>query len=48
VSEDRNYRFESTDVAAAAENVVDYLRRLAERRTVYPDFCCTSTERKSV
>jgi two-component system sensor histidine kinase QseC len=48
VSDDRNYRFESTDVAAVAENVVDYLRRLAERRTIYLDLCCTSTECKSV
>jgi signal transduction histidine kinase len=44
VSEVRNYRFESTDVAAVTENVVDYLRRLAERRTIYLDLCCTSTE----
>jgi len=43
VSDDRNYRFETTDVAAVAENVVDYLRRLAERRTIYLDLCRTST-----
>jgi signal transduction histidine kinase len=48
VSEDRNYRFESTDVAAVAENVVDYLRRLAERRTVYLDLCGASAESESV
>jgi signal transduction histidine kinase len=48
VSEDRNYRFESTDVAAVAENVVDYLRRLAERRTIYLDLCCPFTEGNSV
>jgi signal transduction histidine kinase len=48
VSEVRNYRFESTDVAAVAENVVHYLRRLAERRTVYLDLCRASTECASV
>jgi signal transduction histidine kinase len=48
VSDDRNYRFESTDVAAVAENVVDYLRRLADRRTIYLDLRCTSTEYKPV
>jgi signal transduction histidine kinase len=48
VSEDRNYRFEATEVAAVAVNVVDYLRRLAERRHVYLDLCCTSAESKSV
>jgi len=48
VSEDRNYRFEPTDVAAVAENVVHYLRRLAERRAVYLDLCRTSTECKTV
>jgi signal transduction histidine kinase len=48
VSDDRNYRFESTDVAAVAENVVDYLRRLAERRTIYLDLCRTATEFKCV
>ena len=34
-SETRNYVFESVDVAAVTEDVVDYLRRLAERREVY-------------
>ena len=48
VSEDRNYRFESTDVGVVAENVVNYLRRLAERRTIYLDLCCVSTEFNSV
>jgi signal transduction histidine kinase len=48
VSEVRNYRFESTDVTAVAENVVHYLRRLAERSTIYLDLCCTPTEGKSV
>jgi signal transduction histidine kinase len=48
VSDDRNFRFESTDVVAAAENVVDYLRRLAERRAIYLDLCCTSKECISV
>jgi two-component system, OmpR family, sensor histidine kinase QseC len=48
VSEDRNYRFESTEVAAVAAIVIDYLRRLAERRNVYLDLCCTSAESKSV
>jgi signal transduction histidine kinase len=48
VSEGRNYRFESTDVAAVAENAVDYLRRLAERRTIHLDVCCTSTGRQFV
>jgi two-component system sensor histidine kinase QseC len=46
VSEDRNYRFDSTDVAAVAGNAMDYLRRLAERRTIYLDLCCTSPECK--
>jgi signal transduction histidine kinase len=48
MSEDRNYRVESTEVAAVAVKVVDYLRRLAERRHVYLDLCCTSAESKSV
>jgi signal transduction histidine kinase len=48
VSEDRNYRFESTEVAAVAVNVVDYLRRLAERRNVYLDLCCASAMSQSV
>ena len=47
VSEARNYRFEPTNVASVAENVVGYLRRLAERRTIYLDLC-TSAECKSV
>jgi signal transduction histidine kinase len=34
-SETQNYVFESVDVAAVTEDVVDYLRRLAERREVY-------------
>jgi len=41
VSEDRNYRFAATDVAVVAENVVNYLRRLAERRAIYLDLCCS-------
>jgi signal transduction histidine kinase len=48
VSEDRNYRFESTDVAAVAENVVEYLSRLAERRTIYRDLFRSSTASESV
>jgi len=48
VSDDRNYRFESTNVAAVAENVLDYLRRLAERRNVYLDLCCASEISQSV
>jgi two-component system sensor histidine kinase QseC len=36
-SETQNYVFESVDVAAVAEDVADYLRRLAERRQVYVD-----------
>jgi len=48
VSEDRNYRFESTNVAAVAENVVEYLSRLAERRTIYLDLCRSSTASQSV
>lgn len=39
-SETRNYVFESVDVAAVAEDVTDYLRRLAERRQVYVDLRC--------
>jgi signal transduction histidine kinase len=34
-SETQNYVFESVDVTAVAEDVADYLRRLAERREVY-------------
>jgi signal transduction histidine kinase len=34
-SETQNYVFESVDVAAVTEDVVDYLRRLAEPREVY-------------
>jgi len=48
VSEDRNYRFESTDVSAVAENVVVYLRRLAERRTIYLELCFDPIEHTSV
>ncbi len=33
VSEDRNYRFESTDVAAVAENVVEYLNAIEHSPT---------------
>ena len=36
-SETRNYAFEFVDVAAVTEDVVDYLRRLAELRKVYVD-----------
>jgi two-component system sensor histidine kinase QseC len=36
-SETQNYVFESVDVAALAEDVSDYLRRLAERHQVYVD-----------
>jgi two-component system sensor histidine kinase QseC len=39
-SETQNYVFESVDVAAVAEDVVDYLRRLAELREVYADIRC--------
>jgi two-component system sensor histidine kinase QseC len=39
-SETQNYVFESIDVAAVAEDVADYLRRLAERRQVYVDVRC--------
>ncbi len=33
MSEDRNYRFESTDVAAVAENVVEYLNAIEHSPT---------------
>jgi signal transduction histidine kinase len=36
-SETQNYAFELIDVAVVAEDVVDYLRRLAELRQVYVD-----------
>ena len=36
-SETENYVFEPVDVAAVAEDVSDYLRRLAERHQVYVD-----------
>lgn len=36
-SENRNYVFESVDAVAVAEDVGDYLRRLAECREVYVD-----------
>ena len=39
-SEPQNYVFESVDLAAVAEDVADYLRRLAERREVYVDVRC--------
>jgi two-component system sensor histidine kinase QseC len=41
-SETQNYVFESVDVAAVAEDVADYLRRLAERREVHVDIRCAS------
>jgi len=44
VSEARNYAVQSTDVAAVAADVVDYLHRLAERRAVYLDLCCASQQ----
>jgi signal transduction histidine kinase len=40
-SETQNYVFESVDLAAVAEDVADYLRRLAERREVYVEVRCT-------
>jgi two-component system sensor histidine kinase QseC len=40
-SETQNYVFEFVDVAAVEEDVVDYLRRLAEIREVYVDVRCT-------
>jgi two-component system sensor histidine kinase QseC len=40
-SETQNYVFEALDVAAVIEDVVDYLRRLAELREVYVDIHCT-------
>jgi signal transduction histidine kinase len=39
-SETQNYKFELVDVAAVAEDVADYLTRLAERRQVYMDIRC--------
>jgi two-component system, OmpR family, sensor histidine kinase QseC len=39
-SETQNYVFESVDVAAVAEDVADYLRRLTERREVYVEIRC--------
>ncbi|HEY4445078.1 MAG TPA: hypothetical protein VGN30_12410 [Steroidobacteraceae bacterium] len=39
-SETQNYTFEFVDLAAIAEDVVDYLRRLAEIREVYVDTRC--------
>jgi signal transduction histidine kinase len=41
-SETQNYVFEGVDVAAVAEDVVDYLRRLAERREVHVDIRCAT------
>ena len=43
-SETQNYVFESVDVTAVAEDVADYLRRLAERREVYVDIRCVSAD----
>jgi two-component system, OmpR family, sensor histidine kinase QseC len=40
-SETQNYVFEALDAAAVAEDVVDYLRRLAQLREVYVDIHCT-------
>jgi two-component system, OmpR family, sensor histidine kinase QseC len=39
-SETQNYVFEGVDVAAVTEDVVDYLRRLAELREVHVDIRC--------
>jgi signal transduction histidine kinase len=39
-SETQNYVIEVVDIAAVTEDVVDYLRRLAERREVYVDIRC--------
>jgi two-component system, OmpR family, sensor histidine kinase QseC len=39
-SETQNYVFEVVDVAAVTEDVVDFLRRLAELRAVYVDIRC--------
>ncbi|HWS63828.1 MAG TPA: HAMP domain-containing sensor histidine kinase [Steroidobacteraceae bacterium] len=39
-SETQNYVFEALDVAAVTEDVVDYLRRLAELREVYVEIHC--------
>jgi two-component system, OmpR family, sensor histidine kinase QseC len=39
-SETQNYVFELVDVAVVAEDVVDYLRRLADLRDVYVDIRC--------
>jgi two-component system sensor histidine kinase QseC len=39
-SETQNYVFEALDVAAVIEDVVDYLRRLAQLREVYVDIHC--------
>jgi two-component system sensor histidine kinase QseC len=41
-SETQNYVFEVVDLAVIAEDVVDYLRRLAELREVYVDIRCAS------
>jgi signal transduction histidine kinase len=47
VSEDRNFILETVDVAAVAEQVADYLQRLAEARSVHLDIRCvdSSTQR---
>jgi signal transduction histidine kinase len=42
-SEAQNYVFEIVDVAAVAEDVVDYLRRLTEPREVYVDIRCAQS-----
>jgi two-component system, OmpR family, sensor histidine kinase QseC len=39
-SETQNYVFEAVDLAAVTEDVVDFLRRLAELREVYVDIRC--------
>jgi two-component system, OmpR family, sensor histidine kinase QseC len=39
-SETQNYVFEFVDLATVADDVVDYLRRLAEAREVYVDIRC--------
>jgi two-component system, OmpR family, sensor histidine kinase QseC len=41
-SETQNYVFESVELGAVAEDVVDYLRRLAQIREVYVDIRCAS------
>ncbi len=41
-SEAQNYTFESVDIASVAEDIADYLRPLAERRTAYIEVRCAS------